>query len=67
MLAHHFDAAGEKLEAARWHERAARRVVRDDPVEALRHWRRVRELAAGESSELTRLRLVACLNLLDLL
>jgi class 3 adenylate cyclase/tetratricopeptide (TPR) repeat protein len=67
VLAHHFDAAGDPLEAARWHERAARRVVRDDLAEALRHWRRVRELAAGESPELTRLRLVACLNLLDLL
>jgi adenylate cyclase len=68
VLAHHFDAAGEPLEAARWHERAARRVARSDLAEAARHWLRVRELAAGEPSGVTdRLRLVACLNLLDLL
>ncbi len=67
VLAHHFDAAGEALEAARWHERAARRVARSDMAEALRHWLRLRELAAGEVSEATaRLRLVACVNLLDL-
>src|SRR5207245_11156140 len=31
LLAHHFDEAGERLEAARWHEQAGRRRARRDP------------------------------------
>src|SRR5206468_1432045 len=41
LLAHHFDEAGERLEAARWHEQAGRRVARSDPADGVRHCRRV--------------------------
>ena len=44
-LAHHSEAAGERLQAARWHVRAAVWVVNSSPAEALRHWHRVRALA----------------------
>src|SRR5207247_2522839 len=33
LLAHHYEEAGERLEAARWHERAGRRVARGDPAD----------------------------------
>jgi class 3 adenylate cyclase/tetratricopeptide (TPR) repeat protein len=44
VLAYHFDAAGEILEAARWHARAAEWTGTSDRREALRHWERVRAL-----------------------
>ncbi len=44
-LAYHWEAAGEALEAARWHRRAAEWIGLAEPGEALRHWRRVRQLA----------------------
>src|SRR5256886_1071235 len=47
LLAHHFDEAGEHLEAARWHEQAGRRVARSDPADAVRHCRRVTTLLAA--------------------
>ena len=43
-LAYHWEAAGERLEAARWHCRAAEWIGLAEPPEALRHWRRVRRL-----------------------
>ncbi len=46
VLAHHFDEAGEALEAARWHARAAGWAMRSDPEAAHRHWLRVKELVA---------------------
>jgi adenylate cyclase len=45
LLAYHFDEAGEVLDAARWHVRAAQWISYNDVVEALRHWTRVPELA----------------------
>ncbi len=45
MLAHHWDLGGEALQAARWHRRAADWIAGGNASEALRHWRRVRELA----------------------
>ena len=45
ILAQHWEAAGESLEAARWHARAATWSGFSDPTASLRHWRRVRELA----------------------
>jgi class 3 adenylate cyclase/tetratricopeptide (TPR) repeat protein len=48
VLAHHFDAAGDGLDAARWHEAAGRRIARNDPASGLRHCRRVGELLANE-------------------
>src|SRR5262249_16366829 len=47
LLAHHFDEAGERLEAARWHEQAGRRVARRDPADGVRHCRRVTTLLAA--------------------
>jgi class 3 adenylate cyclase/tetratricopeptide (TPR) repeat protein len=43
-LAYHWEAAGEVLEAARWHRRAAEWTAVSDAREALRHWQRVRKL-----------------------
>jgi adenylate cyclase len=62
LLAHHFEGASEPLEAARWHARAAAWVGTRDLSETLRHWQRVRELAAGlpETEETVGLRVLAC-------
>jgi class 3 adenylate cyclase/tetratricopeptide (TPR) repeat protein len=61
MLAQHWEAAGEALEAARWHARAAAWSGTSDPNQSLRHWRQVRELAGSlpESEETTALGLTA--------
>jgi class 3 adenylate cyclase/tetratricopeptide (TPR) repeat protein len=45
LLAHHWGGAGETLEAARWHRRAAEWVGMSDVAEAQRHWQSVRALA----------------------
>jgi class 3 adenylate cyclase/DNA-binding IscR family transcriptional regulator len=47
LLAHHFEEAGERLEAARWHEHAGRRIARSDPADGVRHCRRVTALLAA--------------------
>jgi adenylate cyclase len=67
LLAHHFEGAGETLEAARWHARAAAWVGTRDLAEALRHWQQVRELAAGlpETEESVGLRALACARILS--
>ncbi len=67
VLAHHFDAAGEALEAARWHRRAAEFASRSDFVEARSHWTRAHALLAPlpASPERDGLLLRACLLLLD--
>ncbi len=49
LLAHHWERAGEALQAARWHHRAAEWVVKTDVAEAMRHWQRVLELLANTS------------------
>src|SRR5439155_1366080 len=61
LLAHHFEEAGERLDAARWHEQAGRRVARADPAEGVRHCRRVARLLAGlpESRETLMLELTS--------
>jgi class 3 adenylate cyclase/tetratricopeptide (TPR) repeat protein len=61
LLAQHWEAAGETLEAARWHARAGAWAGTSDPNEALRHWGKVRELAdeLPESAESTGLGLSA--------
>ena len=67
LLAQHWEAAGETLEAARFHARAAAWAGYNDPTEALRHWRRVRELADAlpESEEATALGLEARISSLQ--
>jgi adenylate cyclase len=45
LLAGHWEAAGEKLAAARCHAQAAAWSGTTEPNESSRHWRRVKELA----------------------
>ncbi len=68
LLAHHFDEAGERLEAARWHEEAGRRVARSDPAAGVRHCRRVTMLLAAvpESRETLILELTSRIALLEI-
>jgi len=67
LVAHHWEEAGELLEAARWHERAARWAGSRDPTSALRHWRRVKELPEKlpAAAEPNALRLSACIRMID--
>jgi class 3 adenylate cyclase len=68
LLAHHFDEAGEGLEAAHWHEQAGRRVARSDPADGVRHCRRVTTLLAAvvESRETLMLELTSRIALLEI-
>jgi class 3 adenylate cyclase/tetratricopeptide (TPR) repeat protein len=68
LLAHHFEEAGEHLEAARWHEHAGRRVARSDPADGVRHCRRVTQLLAAlpESRETLVLELTSRIALLEI-
>ena len=61
LLAQHWEAAGDELEAARWHARAAAWFGTRDPTHSLDHWSKVRELAATlpESEETNALGLTA--------
>lgn len=61
LLAQHWEAAGETLEAARWHARAAAWSGTSDPNQSLHHWSKVRELVNSlpESEEATALGLTA--------
>ena len=61
LLAHHWEAAGEALEAAGWNARAANWSGTRDPSQSLQHWRKVRELADAlpESEESVGLGLTA--------
>ncbi len=67
-VALHWDGAGEKAQAARWHQRAAQWAGLSDPGEGLRHWRGVRELAPAiaDEAERTDLLLQACQQILML-
>jgi len=66
LLAHHYEEAGEKALAARWHGRAAEWAGLSNLSEGLQHWRRVRELAPSieDESEQTDLALQACQQIL---
>jgi len=68
LLAHHFEEAGEHLEAARWHEHAGRRVARSDPADGVRHCRRVTQLltALPQSRETLMLELTSRIALLEI-
>ncbi|HZI83716.1 MAG TPA: hypothetical protein VFF44_07360, partial [Casimicrobiaceae bacterium] len=68
LVAHHFDEAGERLEAARWHEQAGRRVARSDPEDGARHCRRVTALLAAvpQSRETLTLELTSRIALLEI-
>jgi class 3 adenylate cyclase/tetratricopeptide (TPR) repeat protein len=47
LLAHHWEAAGNRLVAARWHQRAAAWAGITHAAAALRHLHKLRELLAG--------------------
>jgi class 3 adenylate cyclase/tetratricopeptide (TPR) repeat protein len=67
LLAHHYEEAGEILEAVRFHRRAAVRLAENDLTGMLTHWRKVHTLsktlpATREAMEHT---LKACVSLLN--
>jgi predicted ATPase/class 3 adenylate cyclase len=67
LLAHHWEHAGNRLEAARWTRRAAERARTTETAASLRHWRRLRTLLEPlpESNEVNELGVAACLGVLD--
>lgn len=67
LLAHHYEEAGEALNAARWHKRAAEWAGRTDITAATRHWGRVRALLCElpDNPEAAKLGIAACTQLLN--
>jgi adenylate cyclase len=67
LIAHHWYEAGDKLESARWHRRAAQWTTGRAPEEAVGHWQRLRELVAElpESERTRRWGAIACSQLLN--
>jgi adenylate cyclase len=67
-IAQHWEEAEDRDRAAHWYGHAAEWAGLSDPREALRHWRRVRELAPGIANESERdeLALQACVQLFTL-
>src|SRR5258706_337353 len=47
LLAHHWEEAADHARAVRWHRRAAEWAGASDPIEGMRHWRKVRDLGAS--------------------
>jgi class 3 adenylate cyclase/tetratricopeptide (TPR) repeat protein len=68
LIAHHWESAGDALEAARWNRRAARWASLRAPAESMRHWCAVRALLAQvpESPQTIRWDAIACNQLLNL-
>jgi tetratricopeptide (TPR) repeat protein len=68
LIAHHWEEAGEGLEAARWHGRAAERTGVRDITAAFRQWRRLCAVLEGvpKSRERSELRLAGLLQILNL-
>jgi class 3 adenylate cyclase/tetratricopeptide (TPR) repeat protein len=68
VIAHHVEQAGEVLDAARWHTRAAHWAGTHDPAAALQHWQRVRRLLAPmtDSQEAIGLALASHTQILNL-
>jgi tetratricopeptide (TPR) repeat protein len=68
LLAHHWEGAGEALEAARWHQRAAAWAGERNLAESLRHWKQVPELLreVPETAETMRLGVEARFHALSL-
>jgi hypothetical protein len=67
LLGHHREEAGDAIDAARWHRRAAEWAGLNDLKAALYHWQRVRELArqGGNGAESAALMVVACTQALS--
>jgi class 3 adenylate cyclase/tetratricopeptide (TPR) repeat protein len=68
LLAHHWERALEPVRAAGAYRRAAEWAGVVHPQEAIRHWRKVRDLLAGqpETTETVELTLAACIHVLNL-
>jgi class 3 adenylate cyclase/tetratricopeptide (TPR) repeat protein len=68
LISHHWEQAGDPIQAARWCTRAASWAGFNDPNEALRQWRNVRNLAqiASESEPGAELALTSRMMLLNL-
>lgn len=68
LIAHHWDGAGDCLEAARVGRKAAEWAFLQDHAESLRHWRRVLELVKGleEDEETLELGVAAVEGILNL-
>jgi class 3 adenylate cyclase len=65
LLAHHWEEATDLPQAVRWHRRAAEWAGARDPIEGIRHWRKLRDLGRSlESEDAKESRLLACRNLL---
>ncbi len=67
LLAHHWELAGDRMEAARWACRAAIWSGTRDRAESARHWRKLRDLtdnlpASAESLDLGKMARVQMLN-----
>jgi predicted ATPase/class 3 adenylate cyclase len=67
LLAHHWEAAGNALEAARWNLRAVAWLTGNDLESTLRHLEKAHSLAARapEGAEAARLRMSACVQLVS--
>ena len=66
VLSHHWERAGEPVQAAQWAARAAAWAGQSHPADALRHWRRVRELLGdAPGAETAGLALGACIWILQ--
>jgi tetratricopeptide (TPR) repeat protein len=50
LIAHHWEEAGERAIAARWHARAARWIGIRDYAEAFAHWRRATDLIGDDGA-----------------
>ncbi|MFI5366889.1 MAG: ATP-binding protein, partial [Candidatus Binatia bacterium] len=68
LIAHHWEGAGDALEAARWTRRAAEWVAASDLAEAHRHWRQVRRLldTVPDTAEMRELGILACMHILNI-
>jgi class 3 adenylate cyclase/tetratricopeptide (TPR) repeat protein len=68
LLAHHWEGAGNVIDAARWHRRAAEWVGLTNLSAASWHWSRLRSLLKGVPADrdTAELGMVACQNLLNL-
>jgi adenylate cyclase len=68
LIAYHYELGGELLEAAGWNARAAGWAGINNPLEAVRHWRRVRTLTEqlGTSPETAELAMNARIQMLIL-
>ncbi len=57
LIAHHYDSAASRTQAARWRVRAAEHETGRDSLAALRHWSRLREIVGDDHDDAEMLRL----------